>query len=255
MRVLIAGCGYVGLSLGSELVRQGHQVFGLKRTGSGQTELAAAGITLIRADITQPETLAGLPSGCDWVVHCASAAGGGIDDYRAVYLQGARNLLEWLKPNPPRKFVYTSSTSVYGQNDGSWVDETSPTEPQAATAKVLVDAEKLLMDAAWRVSFPAVVLRVAGIYGPARGYWLKQFLSGEARIEEDGSRFLNMIHRDDVTGAIISALKSGRPGEIYNAADDEPVTQLELFKWLATSLGKSCRPRGRRPPIRRGSEG
>ena len=78
-----------------------------------------------------------------------------------------------------------------------------------------------------------MILRVAGIYGPDRGHWFKQFLKNEARIEGDGSRFLNMIHRDDVIGCIIAALKSGRPGEIYNAVDDEPVSQMNFFQWLA----------------------
>jgi nucleoside-diphosphate-sugar epimerase len=86
--------------------------------------------------------------------------------------------------------------------------------------------------------FPAVILRLAGIYGPDRGYWFKQYLKNEARIEGNGARLLNMIHRDDVVGAIIAALKSGRPGEVYNAVDDEPVTQLSFFQWLSGPLGK-----------------
>ena len=91
--------------------------------------------------------------------------------------------------------------------------------------------------------FPAVILRVAGIYGPERGHWFKQFLKNEARIEGDGSRFLNMIHRDDVIGCIIAALENGTPGEIYNAVDDEPVTQLKFFQWLATELKRPLPPR------------
>ena len=171
-------------------------------------------------------------------------AGGDAEDYRQVYLQGTRNLIEWLAPNPPKKFVYTSSTSVYGQNDGSQVKESSPTEPLAETAKVLVETEKLLLAAVARnAKFPAVILRVAGIYGPDRGHWFKQFLKNEARIEGDGSRFLNMIHRDDLIGCIIAALKSGRPGEIYNAVDDEPVSQLHFFQWLAAAVGQTIRRR------------
>ena len=145
-------------------------------------------------------------------------------------------------PSPPKKFVYTSSTSVYGQTDGSLVKETSPTEPLAETAKVLVETERLLLAAVAERKFPAVILRVAGIYGPERGHWFKQFLKNEARIEGDGSRFLNMIHRDDVTGCIIAALKNGRPGEIYNAVDDEPVSQVNFFQWLAEELGKDLPP-------------
>jgi nucleoside-diphosphate-sugar epimerase len=85
-------------------------------------------------------------------------------------------------------------------------------------------------------------LRVAGIYGPGRGHWFRQFLRGEARIAGDGSRWLNMIHRDDVAGCIIAALERGRPGEIYNAVDDEPVTQLKFFEWLAEELKRPLPP-------------
>jgi len=233
MRVLIVGCGYVGVSLGAELVRLGHEVFGLRRSAAAATELKHAGIQPLLADITQPSTLAKLPRKFDWVVNC-TASGGGVEDYRKIYLEGNRNLIAWLADCPPKKFIYTSSTSVYGQNDGSVVTEKSPAEPDADTAKVLLETEKLLLAAS--PNFPAVILRVAGIYGPARGHWFKQFLKNEARIEGDGARFLNMIHRDDLIGVIIAALKNGRPGEIYNAADDAPVSQLNFLKWLAAEL-------------------
>jgi nucleoside-diphosphate-sugar epimerase len=241
MRVLIVGCGYVGLPLGIELVRLGHEVFGLRRSVASENELKAAGIQPLFGDVTQPETLARLPREFDWVVNCV-AAGGGADDYRQVYLQGTRNLIEWLAPSPPKKFVYTSSTSVYGQTDGSQVKESSPAEPLAETAKILVETEKLLRAAVAERKFPAVILRVAGIYGPDRGHWFKQFLKDEARMEGDGSRFLNMIHRDDLIGCIIAALKNGRAGEIYNAADDEPVSQQHFFQWLAQALDKPLPP-------------
>ena len=149
MRVLIVGCGYVGLPLGVELVRLGHEVSGLRRNVSAENELKAAGIQPLFGDVTKPETLARLPREFDWVVNCV-AAGGDADDYRQVYLQGTRNLIEWLAPASAeasarqalKKFVYTSSTSVYGQTDGSQVKESSPTEPLAETAKVLLETEK-----------------------------------------------------------------------------------------------------------------
>src|ERR1017187_4398473 len=115
MRVLIVGCGYVGLPLGVELVRQGHEVFGLRR--SGPEELRAVGITPLRADITRPATLKDLPRDFDWVINCAASGGGSANEYRQLYLEGNRNLNTWLADRPPRKFVYTSSTSVYAQND------------------------------------------------------------------------------------------------------------------------------------------
>jgi nucleoside-diphosphate-sugar epimerase len=217
--------------------------------------LKAAGIQPLIADITRLETLAKLPHEFDWVVNCVASRGGSAEDYRQIYLQGTRHLIEWLSVKPPQKLVYTSSTSVYGQTDGSLVKETSPTEPVTETAKVLLETERVLLgDSGSRgspqsgtgcsphLTVPAVILRVAGIYGPERGHWFKQFLKNEARIEGDGSRFLNMIHRDDVVGCIIAALKNGRPGEIYNVVDDEPVSQMNFFQWLAEELGKDRPP-------------
>jgi nucleoside-diphosphate-sugar epimerase len=242
MRVLIVGCGYVGLPLGAELAQQGHQVSGLRRSPGAANELAAVGIKPLVADITQPTELARLPAEYDWVVNCVASGGGGEDEYRAVYLRGTQNLLEWLAPAPPQKFVYTSSTSVYGQTDGSTVTETSPAEPVLETGKILVATERALLEAAQVKQFPAVVLRLAGIYGPARGYWLRQYLKGEAKMVGEGKRVLNQIHREDVIGAIIAALERGRSGSIYNVVDDEPVSQLALFQWLAGELDRALPP-------------
>jgi nucleoside-diphosphate-sugar epimerase len=241
MRVLIIGCGYVGVPLGAELVRLGHEVFGLRRSPATESELKTAGIQLLIGDVTKPESLTKLPGDFDWVVNCV-AAGGNAENYRVVYLQGTRNLIEWLAPNPPKKFVYTSSTSVYAQNDGSQVAESSPTEPLAETSRILVETEKILLAVVAERKFPAVILRVAGIYGPDRGHWFKQFLKDAAHIEGDGLRFLNMIHRNDLVGCIIAALKKGRAGEIYNATDDEPVSQLHFFQWLAQAVDKPLPP-------------
>jgi len=239
MRVLIIGCGYVGLPLGAELRRRGHEVYGLQR--SPGNEFAAAGIQPLTADLTRAATLKGLPRDFDWVVNCAASGGGTAEDYRQLYLEGNRNLVAWLGASPLAKYVYTSSTSVYGQTDGSVVTEESPTQPLAATAAVLVAAEAALLAAA-KSGFPAAILRVAGIYGPGRGHAFRQFLRGEARLENDGSRFLNMIHRDDVIGAILAALEGGAPGEVYNAVDDEPVSQLAFFTWLAAELNRPLPP-------------
>ncbi|HTB85979.1 MAG TPA: SDR family oxidoreductase [Candidatus Sulfotelmatobacter sp.] len=240
MRALVVGCGYVGLPLAVELKRRGHEVFGMRR--SNPEALQAVGIKPLLADISQLMSFNVLPRDFDWVVNCAASGGGGADDYRRIYVEGNRNLVSWLAGSLVKKFVYTSSTSVYAQNDGSVVNEESPTEPEAETARVLVETEKLLLSAAHK-GFPAVVLRVAGIYGPERGHAFKQFLRGEAVIENDGARFLNMIHRDDVVGCIIAALEHGRPGEAYNAIDCEPVSQLKFFEWLAAELKKPLPPK------------
>ena len=242
MRVLIVGCGYVGLPLGAELVRQGHEVFGLRRSADGGEALTAAGFTPLVGDVTNPADLAALPGPFDWVVNTVSSSKGGEEEYRRVYLEGTRNLIDWLAPMAPKKFVYTSSTSVYGQTDGAVVKEDAVTEPASATSRVLVETEQLLRAAAREREFPAVILRVAGIYGPDRGHLFLQYLRNEARIAGKGERLINMIHRDDVVNAIVAALRNGRPGEAYNVCDDEPVAQIHFFRWLSETLGKWMPP-------------
>jgi nucleoside-diphosphate-sugar epimerase len=212
----------------------------------------------VTGDVTDPASLHPVAAEFDWVVNCVAAGGGEVAEYRRVYLDGTRHLLDWLRSCPLRRYVYTSSTGVYGQNDGSEVDETSPAEPASPTGRILVETEQLLQQAAQARGFPAVILRLSGIYGPGRGYWLRQFLAGEAQLEGEGSRVLNMIHRDDVVGAILAALEHGQDGEIYNASDDEPVTQRALFEWLARHTGRPFPPSlpraaGPPPATRRGA--
>jgi nucleoside-diphosphate-sugar epimerase len=242
MRVLIVGCGYVGLALGKELVRQGHSVCGLRRSDRLDGELGSAGIAPVKADVTVPESFPPLGDGFDLVVYCVSASGGSAAEYERIYVRGMRHVISWLSAVPPAKFVYTSSTSVYGQTDGSSVDETSPTEPLAATGKILVKGEKVLLKAAEETGFPAVVLRVAGIYGPGRTYWLDQVRAGAVQADGANGRIVNMVHREDVVGAVIAALTLGRPGQVCNAVDDEPVNQLALLQWLSKRLGSRLGP-------------
>jgi nucleoside-diphosphate-sugar epimerase len=240
MRVLIAGCGYVGMALGRRLVSSGHEVFGIRRSPDQTGEMAQTGIIPVQADLSDKSTFQNLPRHCPWLVFCAASGGGDVAAYEQTYLQGISNLLEWLKSTatPVSRFVYTSSTSVYGQMDGSWVDETAETAPVLETSRVLLAAEKLLLEADRKSEIPAVILRVAGIYGPGRGYWLKQFLDGAIAYNPSELRILNMIHREDVAGVIQCALEKGKPGEIYNASDDEPVELPQLQEWLSQHTGK-----------------
>ena len=238
MRALVVGTGYVGSVVAAALAAGGHEVFGLRRTAAADPELARLGVAQIVADITESAALRRLPARLDWVVNCAAAPSGGATAYEATYLRGTANLIAQLRAAPPSKYVYTSSTSVYAQDDGSVVTEESPAAPQTPTSRVLVETERILTAAAREHGFPAVILRVAGIYGPGRGYWFRQFMSGEAAMAGEGSRFMNMIHRDDVAGAILAALSRGSPGQIYNAVDDEPVSQRDFFRWLSEQTGR-----------------
>jgi nucleoside-diphosphate-sugar epimerase len=242
MRVLILGCGYVGTALGGLLVRSGHEVQGVRRSCADLEELRATGIQPLIWDVTEPSTFPPVGSGWDWVVNALSSRGGGVEGYERLYWQGTRNVLEWLKPVPPRKYVHLSSTSVYGQADASEVTESSLAEPQNGTSQVLLRVEQLLLQSSESIGWPAVILRSAGIYGPDRGHLFQQFLAGEARLTGEGDRWLNMIHRDDLVGAILAAFESGRPGDIINVADDEPVTEFEFFRWLSVRLKQPLPP-------------
>jgi nucleoside-diphosphate-sugar epimerase len=243
MRVLVVGCGYVGLPLAAELARLGHEVFGLNRSDK-RAELEAQKIKPLIGDVTEQKTLDALPAPFDWVVNTVSSNKGGVQDYQRIYLGGTKHLIDRLSASPPKKYVHTGSTSVYTQTDGSLVKETSPAQPSTEMGLVLAETEQVLLRAFRDHKFPVVLLRVAGIYGPGRGHLFLQYLKDEARMAGKGERLLNMVHREDVIGAIIAALKSGRPGEIYNVVDDEPVPQIHFFRWLSETLGKGMPPFG-----------
>lgn len=130
MRVLIAGCGYLGLAIGARQAADGATVAGIRRPGADPGPLRAVGITPLFADLTRPGDLAALPAGWDRVVLCAAPADADDDSYRAVYQVGARNLIDWLRLAPAESMVFTGSTRVYPQTDGSEVTEESPASPR-----------------------------------------------------------------------------------------------------------------------------
>lgn len=232
----------MGLEVARRLAALGHEVVGVRRDEAGKDEVEAAGVRFAAADLTVPGALERLPGPFDWVVNAVSSSRGGVEAYRAVYLEGGARVLEWAGRQPLRKLVYTSSTSMYAQTDGGWVDEDSPATPGTEVGALLATAEGALLAAAREGRCPAVVLRLAGIYGPGRGHLFHQFLAGEARIEGDGSRWINMIHRDDAAIAVIAALERGRPAQVYNVADDEPVTQRTFLEGIAARLGRAAPP-------------
>jgi nucleoside-diphosphate-sugar epimerase len=231
MRVLVVGCGYVGQPTAELLARAGHEVIGASR----KPQVFDAKVTPLACDITNEADVRRLPDEVDWMVNTVSSSKGGVEDYRAIFIEGTRNLLKRVRC---KRYLFTSSTSVYAQADGSVVTEESAAEPKSETSRVLREAEEVVFAS----GVPAIVLRLAGIYGPGRGALFMQYLRREAVIRGDGSRFLNMVHRDDVAGAVIACLERGRSSEIYNIADNEPVTELEFFDWLEKELRQNFRP-------------
>jgi nucleoside-diphosphate-sugar epimerase len=242
MNVLIIGCGYVGLALGELLAIRGNTVFGLRRSNAADSALLNAGIRPIHADITRPETFDSLPATLDAVVNLVSSSKGGAEQYREVYLKGTESLIGHFSKIHLRRYVHVSSTSVYAQNDGSTVSESSPALAAGDTSRLLRETEDLLLHSHRNTHFPAIILRASGIYGPGRGHLFRQFLRGEARSIGDGSRYINMIHRDDLASALACTLDHGEPGQIYNATDDASVQERDYFEWLCHQLNRPYPP-------------
>ena len=236
MRVLIIGCGYIGTETGRLLVQSGHEVYGIRR--SPAPGLSQLGIHPIVGDITRKSFWDQLNPEFGWVINCVSSSRGNADVYRDVYLNTTRLLMDWLQDSDTARYVYTSSTSVLGQSDASWVDESTPVNPLTDTARILVETEECLMDAAKNRHIPTMIVRLSGIYGPDRGFLFRQFMADEAELPAGGDRYMNMIHRDDAASGIVAALNSGKPGEIYHLTDDCPVQHTEFFQFLCKQTSK-----------------
>ena len=224
MRVLISGCGYVGSALGLLLTTQGHTTFGLRRN----TTALPPTILPVQADLSTSLPPDALPTNLDAVVYAASPAGATDEAYRAAYVDGPRNLLSALaQQRSLRRFVLVSSTGVYAQREGEWVDEESPNEPQSYSGKRLLEGERGVLGS----SFCATVLRLGGIYGPGRTGAVDRALR-QASEEKDPGHYANRIHRDDCAGALRHLLLMRDPAPVYLGVDHEPTTRQEIHEWL-----------------------
>ena len=231
MRILIAGCGDVGNKLAAMLVENGHEVWGLRRKVFRLPEE----VNPVRADLEKPETLQELPRHLDMVFFTAAADGRTEEGYRATYVQGLANLLTALKElgEQPQRIFFTSSTGVYGQQDGEWVDEETLTVPNNFTGGLILEAERLLHEC----NFPFTIVRFGGIYGPGRTHLLK-IASGDHPISASPPRFTNRIHRDDCAAVLMHLMGVPDLHPLYVAVDDEPTHHHEVMVWLKEQLGQ-----------------
>ncbi len=232
-RVLIAGCGYVGVAAADLFQASGWEVEGWTHSAESAAKLTGKPYPVRAVDIAAREAVEVAVRPFDVVIHCASSGGGGAESYRRIYLEGARNLLTVLRPD---RFIYTSSTSVYAQTDGEWVDEESAAEPEHETGQILRQTEEFVRQNG------GLVARLAGIYGPGRSALLRKFLSDDAKIEEGGGRYLNQAHRDDIAAALVHLATIPNESQIVNVVDHEPRTQRECYEWLARKLGRPLPP-------------
>lgn len=229
VHVLIVGCGYVGLELGRRLT-PAHRVTGVRRSDEGLQAVSDAGLEAVHADATNPTDLLTLPS-VDVVVYAASA--GPDSSARATYVEGLETLLDHFGDRRvrPDRFVYTSSTGVYGDHDGDWVDEETPLDPTTERETILVEAERVAREHG-NPGIARTIVRFGGLYGPGRSP-VERYLDGPV-----SPGYTNFVHRDDAAGAISHLLTQdvGRDA-IVNVVDDEPQSRPELARRFAEMQG------------------
>ncbi|WP_207886778.1 NAD-dependent epimerase/dehydratase family protein [Pseudomonas sp. 30_B] len=233
--LMIVGCGDVGSRLGRQLAARDWRVHGLRRN------IAALPFEVlpVSGDLAQLECPDTWPVGkLDYLVFCAAATQHDEAGYRAAYVDGLRNTLGWLQQRGqvPRRLLFVSSSGVYAQRDGEWIDETSPAEAQSYSGSVMLEAERLALES----GIPASVVRLTGIYGPGREWLLKQVREGY-RVASEPPLYTNRIHAEDAAGLLAALLEADRSGvaleACYLGADNEPAALHEVVGWLREQLG------------------
>lgn len=232
--LVVLGCGDLGTRLALRLFRRGWQVYGLRRNAAA----LPAEISPLAGDLASERCPLDWPAGAvDYLLYAASADGREATAYRRAYIEGLQHALGWLheRGQRPRRLLFVSSSSVYGQDDGEWVDEDSPTEPAGFSGRIMLEAEALALQS----GLPASVVRLSGIYGPGRQWLLGQVREGRQAASMP-PRYGNRIHIDDAAAlleTLFEADRQGRPLEDrYLGVDDEPAPLHEVVDWLRARL-------------------
>jgi nucleoside-diphosphate-sugar epimerase len=234
MKLIILGCGYVGKALAQLAKSKGHDVLGVVRSEKSKQACESAGIPCVIFDIFNSDWSA-LPTDFNAVVYSASTGGGGPDAYTLAYDLGVKNAILWAERTKVSSFIFTSSTGVYRQDDGSRVTEESIAGGDV-TSDIILTGEKTVLNSKIKNTR---VLRLGGLYGPDRHHLLNQLKRNELIFGGRVDHLINYLHRDDAASSILAACLSGPIGpRIYNVTDGHPVRKDELIKWMAGKLGK-----------------
>lgn len=233
--VLVVGCGDVGGRLATQLLAGGWSVSGLRRNVGALPE----GVGAIAADLEQRQVPANWPLvSPDYLVYCVAASQHDEAGYRSAYVEGLRNVLAWLaeRGQKPRRLLFVSSSSVFAQQGGEWIDETAETAPQEYSGRVMLEAERLALES----GIPASVVRLTGIYGPGREWLLSQVRQGY-RVTEEPPLYGNRIHAEDAAGLLAFLLRADHQGRVlddcYIGVDDAPAPLAEVVAWLREYMG------------------
>lgn len=231
-RILVVGVGDIGGYLARELVKDGHQVWGIRRSNKSVGE----GVTMIQADVADPETLVNLPENLDIVVYSVAAPAFSKENYHSYYYRGLRHTLKALKGQQLKHVFFVSSSSVYHQMNEEWVDETSETMPTSFAGKEMLQAEEALL----KSGLPSTIVRFTGIYGPDRTRMIEQARQG-GYCDPEPPVWTNRIHRDDCVGVlkflVDKALDNQPLDNLYLATDDEPATLYDVLEWMKDRIG------------------
>ena len=236
-RLLIIGCGDVALRA-VPLLRPRYRIYALTRSPARVASLRAQGLVPVLGDLDDPATLDGLAGIAHDVLHCAPPPLHGSRDTRTAHLIAALAKAKSL----PQHFVYISTSGVYGDCHGAWVDETRPLQPATARAQRRVDAERRLREWGRRSGVRICVLRAPGIYSEAR-LPLQRLRDGTPALRADEDAYTNHIHADDLARMAVAALSYGTPGRLYNASDDSVLKMGDYFDLVADRYGLPRPPR------------
>ncbi len=232
---LVVGCGYLGLRVARRWRATGREVYAVTRRPERAAELVAEGLRPVVADVTVAPSLADLPP-AETVLYAVGRDRQTRASAQAVYVEGLLAVLDRLAAHhpPPRRVLLVSSTGVYGDAAGMWVNESSPCLAQGEAARALLAAEAALQ--AHRLGRQAIVLRLAGLYGPGRLPKLADLLVGNP-LPVDPEAVLNLIHVEDAARAVLAAEAHGQAPGVYNIADGHPVVRRQFYQYLAELLG------------------
>ena len=238
MNILIAGFGDLGHQIALELQRQSTpfagSILALRRRLTTELPTGFGAVTTIRADLTEPATLATLPDDISHAVYCATADSSTEQAYQKTYFEGLSNLIDKLSAQAVKpKILFVSSTAVYGREIEGVVDESSPTHPARFNGKVMLAAEQMLLQRAP----DSVVLRLSGIYGPGRTQLLRGLMAGTTRIPDQPGYWANRIHIEDAARAVIHLLSDSHQNGVFIGTDSHPLPLDTLYTDLAMQIG------------------
>ncbi|MFJ6077221.1 SDR family oxidoreductase [Pseudarthrobacter sp. NPDC092419] len=251
MTILLAGCGDLGTEAGLRFAAAGHRVVGWRRSPA---KLPPA-IEGVAADLSAAD-LPPVPADTTAVVIAVAADSPTEAAYRAAYLGAVNHVLDALVRDriTPKRVLFVSSTAVYGDADGGWVDESTMPNAGGFSGRILVEAEDLLRSRLAGTGTAAVSLRLGGIYGPGRTRLIDQVKTGSAVIPRD-VRYTNRIHRDDAAAAIVQLCTMPQdPAPVYVGVDDDPADLGSVLRFLAGELGLAEPPVGDAGPARGGNK-